>query len=128
MSSHTSPPRFQFSLRWMLVAVAIVAILLGLGSLSIGRGLIGLLLAISLRGVLPTIAVAAAVYGRGDVQAFAVGAVVCSIPILTTEIGSLSFTSLVLGTISQLIAMALCGVTAVATRRWVVRHGLTGGK
>ena len=43
----TAPsPRFQFSLRWLLIAVAIVAVLLGLGPFHIGQVLVGLLLAI----------------------------------------------------------------------------------
>ena len=122
MSSLNSPPRFQFSLRWLLIAVTIVAVLIGLGSIPVGQGLVGLLLAISLRGLLPTVAVVSAIYGRGDLRAFAIGAVVCCVPLLTTELGPLSFSGLILGTISQLIAMGLCGAVAIATRRWLMRQ------
>ena len=87
-----------------------------------------LLLAILLRGVLPTVAVIGAIYGRGELRAFAIGAVVCSIPVLTTELGPMSFAGLVVGTISQLMAMGLCGVVAVATHRWLARHGLLASK
>lgn len=128
MSSPSSPPRFQFSLRWLFVAVTCIAVLIGLGMLPFGQAIVGLLLAISLRGLLPTVAVASAIYGRGDLRAFAIGAVVVCIPLLTTELGSLSFLALVVATISQLIAMGLCGAVAVATRRWLMKQGLSDVK
>ena len=124
MSNQSPAPRFQFSLRWLLISVAVVALLLGLGSFPIGQGILGLLLAVVLRRLLPTVAIVSAIYGRGDVKAFAIGAAVCSIPILTTEIGPMNFAALGIATVSQLIAMGLCGFVAVATRRWLARHGL----
>jgi hypothetical protein len=127
--SNTSPaPRWQFSLRGLLIAVAVVAVVLGLGSFTIGQGLLGLLIAISLRGVIPTMAVVAAFYGRGDVRVFAMGAVVASVPLLTSELGSTSFPALVAGTIAHLMAMGLCGAAAVATRRWLIRQGMSDDK
>ena len=105
-----------------------MALVFGLGSFPIGQGLLGLLLAIVLRGLLPTVAIVSAIYGRGDVKAFAVGAAVCSIPVLTTEIGPMNFAALVLGTISQVIAMGFCGFVAVVTRRWLARRGLGSWK
>jgi len=128
MSNQSPAPRFQFSLRWLLISVAVVALLLGLGSFPIGQGLLGLLLAIMLRGLLPTVAIVSAIYGRGDVKAFAIGAAVCSIPVLTSDIGPMNFAGLLLATISQLIAMGLCGFVAMATRRWLARHGLGSWK
>lgn len=124
MSNQSPAPRFQFSLRWLLVSVAIVALVFGLGSFPIGQGLLGLLLAIMLQGLLPTVAIVTAIYGRGDVKAFAIGAAVCSIPILTAEIGPMNLAGLGIATVSQLIAMGVCGFVAVATRRWLARHGL----
>ena len=112
----------------MLISVAIVAGLLAMASLPVGQMILGLLIAIALRGLLPTIAVASAIYGRNEVRAFAIGAVVASIPVLTTELGPMNFPVLVLGTISQLIVMAICGAAAVATRRWLDRLGLTREK
>jgi hypothetical protein len=127
--SNTSPAlRWQFSLRGLLIAVAVVAVVLGLGSFTIGQGLLGLLIAISLRGVIPTMAVTAAFYGRADVRSFAIGAVVASVALLTGELGSTSFPALVAGTIAQLMAMGLCGAAAVATRRWLIRQGMSDAK
>ena len=63
----SSPPRFQFSLRWLLIAVTVVAVLLGLAVVSDradDRWLV--LLAVLLRGLFPTVAVVAAIYGRGE--------------------------------------------------------------
>jgi hypothetical protein len=128
MSNSSPAPRFQFSLRWLLISVAVVAVVLGLATFTIGQAFIGLLLAILLRGVFPTIAVISAIYGRGELRTFAIGAVVCSIPVVTSELGPMNSAGLIVGTISQLMAMGLCGVVAVATHRWLARHGLLASK
>jgi hypothetical protein len=91
MSEFLNRPRFQFSLRGLLIAMTVVAILLGLIVFPLGQMIVGLLLAVLLRGVLPTVAVAAAIYGQGRVQAFAIGAVVSCLPILFGDLGPLSF-------------------------------------
>jgi hypothetical protein len=127
--TNSSPvPRFQFSVRWLLISVAVVAGLLALASLNVGQVILGLLFTVVLCGLLPTVAVASAVYARGDLRTFAIGAVVASIPLLTSDLGQMGFPALVVGTISQLIAMALCGAAAVVTRRWLDRHGFTREK
>ena len=128
MSNESPAPRFQFSLRWLLISVAIVALVFGLGSFPIGQGILWMLLYVASRKLLPTVAIVTAIYGRGDVKAFAIGAAVCTIPVLTTEIGPMNFAALVLGTISQMIAMGLCGFAAMSTRRWLARHGLGSWK
>jgi hypothetical protein len=96
--------------------MTVVAVLIVFGALPV--------LAILLRGLLPTVVLIAAIYGRGDVRTFAIGAFVCYVPMLTADIGPLSFSALVLGTISQLVVMGICGAAAVATRRWLVGRGL----
>lgn len=126
MSEFLNRPRFQFSLRGLLIAMTVVAILLGLIVFPLGQMIVGLLLAVLLRGVLPTVAVAAAFYGRGRVQAFAIGAVVSCLPILFGDLGPLSFLGLIAGLVTQLVAAAVCGSVAVATREWIVRQGGTG--
>jgi len=126
MSEFMSRPRFQFSLRGLLITMTIVAVLLGLVVFPLGQMIVGLLLAVLLRGVLPTVAVVAAIYGRGRVQAFAIGAVVSCLPILFGDLGSPSFFGLIAGLVTQLIAAAVCGSVAVATREWVLRQGGTG--
>lgn len=126
MSEFLNRPRFQFSLRGLLIAMTVVAILLGLVVFPLGQIIVGLLLAVLLRGVLPTVAVAAAIYGRGRLQAFAIGAVVSCLPILFGDLGPLSFFGLIAALVTQLVAAAVCGIVAVATREWLVRQGGTG--
>lgn len=125
--SHSRTPRFQFSLRWLMIVVTVVALLLGLGVFAAGQVIVGLLLAIVLRGVIPTVAIVAAVFGRGETRALAIGAVVACIPILTTEIGPLRFSALIAGTISQFVAIGICGGVAVVTCRWIERHADSDG-
>ena len=120
MSSPNPPPLFQFSLKWLLVAVAVIALLLGFGAFP--------LLAVLLRVLLPTVAIVAAIYSRGDVRTFAIGAAVSCIPLLTGEVGRPGISTLFLGTISQLAVMGICGVAAVVTQRWLVRRGLADGE
>jgi hypothetical protein len=121
-------PRFQFSLRLLLAAVTIVAVLLGLGAFLTGQLLLGLMLAVLLRGVIPTMAVVTAFYGRGDLRAFAIGAVVVCVPTMTTDLGRLGFGDLVVGTVAQFVAIGFCGFVAVGVRRWLERHGLSNGR
>lgn len=120
MPDSSRVPRWQFSLRWLLVAVTLVAVALALGVF----GLLSLLCGILLRGVLPTISAICAVYSRGDVRAFAIGAVIAFIPLLVGGTESHNFTFLVGTTLSQALAVGLCGLVAVAVRRWLVKHGL----
>jgi hypothetical protein len=128
MSSSSPVPRFQFSLRWMLISVAVVALLFGLAAFPIGQVVLALLLAILLRGLLPTIALVAAIYGRGDVKAFAIGAAVSAVPALLTPLTATHLLTLLLGLVSQLIGMGICGAVAMATRRTLARRGLGSWK
>jgi hypothetical protein len=122
MSSLDTLPRFQFSLKWLLIAVAICAVLLAFAGVPAGQGLVGLFLSLVVRGVIPTAAVIGAIYGRGELQAFAIGAVVASVPILTAEIGPVLFSQLVVGLIWQVFVVVICGSMAVISRRWLERR------
>ena len=107
-------PRFQFSLAWLLIAVAVVAIALGFASSF--RSFIGSLLFVSACCVLPTPFVIAAIFGRGDIQSFAIGALVPWLTLLPW-MSSMAIWLLVLPII--------CGTLAVITRRWLRLFGGT---
>jgi hypothetical protein len=121
MPSFDFPPRFQFSLRGMLIAVAILAVLLWMST-----AVAGLLLWVTwslIYLLLPTPFVVAAVFTRGDIQAFAIG-------VLVPWVASWGSGGPRGGTLLGLIALALwlvvmggiCGIVAVASRRWLDRN------
>jgi hypothetical protein len=105
-------PRLQFGFAWLLIAVVVLAVFLGLASTF--RDFIGSLLFVSVCCVLPTPLVIAAIFGRGDIQSFAIGALV---PWLTL-IPWMSTMALWL-----LILPIICGTLAVITRRWLRLFG-----
>ena len=107
-------PRFQFSLAWLLVGIVVVAVLMGMASSF--RDFIGTLFFVSVCCVLPTPLVIAAIFGRGDIQSFAIGALV---PWLTL----LPWMSTM--AIWLLILPIICGTLAVVTRRWLRLFGGT---
>lgn len=121
MSDMSRPWRWRFSLRWMLIAVTLLAVALAIGV----YGMLSVLFGFVLRGLLPTMAAICAIYARGDVRAFAVGAFTALVPVLVGGTGSVHFTSLLGTTVSQLLAIGLCGAVAVATRRWLISQGKT---
>ena len=105
-------PRFQFSLAWLLIAVTVAAVVMGFAS-SV-RDLIGSLLFVTVCCVLPTPFVIAAIFGRGDIQSFAIGALVPWLTLLPW-VSSMAIWLLVLPLI--------CGTVAVITRRWLRLFG-----
>src|SRR4051812_8082234 len=105
-------PRLQFSLAWLLIAVTIVAIAMGMASSF--RGFVGSLFFVSLCCVLPTPFVIAAIFGRGDIQSFAIGALVPWLTLLPW-VSSMA--------IWLLILPLVCGTLAVVTRRWLRLFG-----
>ena len=121
MSDSVRTSRWQFSLRWLLVAVTIFAVLLAIGV----YGLLSVLIAFILRGLLPTVAVIGAIYARGDIRAFAIGATIALLPVLVAGTNSMRFTDVAALIFSQLLMIGLCGAVAVATRRWLISHGMT---
>jgi hypothetical protein len=108
----------------MLIAVTAVAVLFGLFAFPFGR----LVFVLLYRGVIPTVAVVAAIYGRDDLRAFAIGAMVVCVPILTTELGPLTYWTAMEATIAELVAIGACGFAAVAARRWIMRPGGSDAK
>jgi hypothetical protein len=124
MSILSRVANWQFSLRTMLIAVTIAAVALALGVF----GLLSVLVSFLLRALLPTVAAVCAVYARGDIRAFAIGAFVSLIPVLIGGIGSGRIAGLVAVILAQLLISGICGVVAVAVRRWLVGQGLADGE
>ncbi len=105
-------PKFQFNLVWLLVAI--VVLFLAMGAASSFRDLVGSLFFVSVCCVLPTPLVVAAIFGRGDIQSFAIGALVpwfTLLPWMSTMAMWL------------LILPLICGTIAVVTRRWLRLFG-----
>ena len=112
-----SLPRFQFSLGWLLIAVTVICVLLGLADLL--DGLIELVIGTLLWCAIPTPLVICTVYGSGDYRAFSIGGL---IPWVSAMFGTPQLSGIGLGPLLLIIPSAICGVLAVATRRWVVRR------
>jgi hypothetical protein len=112
-----SLPRFQFSLGWLLIVVTVICLLLGLAD--VFDGLIQLVIGTLLWCAIPTPLVICTVYGRGDYQAFSIGGL---IPWVSAVFGTPQLNPFGLGPLVLIIPSAVCGILAVATRRWVVRR------
>jgi hypothetical protein len=102
-------PRLQFSLAWLMIAVTVVAVVLALGGplLHIGWLIV--------RCVVPTPLVICAIFGRGYLRAFAIGALMPWVLIVPWNAEQGSFVNL----FTTLICSAACGFLAAATWRWV---------
>ena len=111
-------PRFQFSLAWLLIAVTIVAVALGLAA-TVGSFLNAVLFAV-ICCVLPTPLVICALFARGDVQAFAIGALVPWATLFAWAPGNSPF---VFG-VGLAVMATTCGALAVTTRRLIRRAGV----
>jgi hypothetical protein len=110
-------PRFRFSLAWLLICVTVVALALGI-SITLGSLVATLLFAV-VYCVLPTPLLICAIFARGDVQAFAIGAL---IPWWTSNTWLPSASSFSMA-IWLLVMCTICGVVAAITRRFVRRSG-----
>jgi hypothetical protein len=127
-----SLPRFQFSLRAQMILVTAVAVALGL-FVVIGWEFAWILFHAVMYCLVPTPLVILAIFGRGELRTFSVGALVPwfsvwsqSSPILVMIYGQnfrggRVFAWLVGSTIFMLVAGAGCGAIAVLTMRWVNR-------
>jgi hypothetical protein len=106
-------PRFRFSLAWLLMCVTIVALAFGL-SVTLGS-LVATLLFAMVYCVLPTPLLICAVFARGDVQAFAIGALIPWWTLSTWLPNASSFAM----AIWLLVMCTVCGVVGMVTRRWI---------
>jgi hypothetical protein len=114
---HVAPlSRFQFSLSSLLIVVTVVAVVLGLSA--VFGNLIGALALAIVFCVLPTPLVICAIFARGDIQAFAIGALVPFV----TMFASRPYQSYLAMIIWFLVLPGICGVVAVVTLRWVRRN------
>jgi hypothetical protein len=107
--------RFQFSLYWLMVVVTTVAVVFGLGA-SLGSFL-STVLYLVLLCVVPTPLVICAIFGRGYLRAFAIGAIVPWVMIFRFETERVT---LVLFAASLLFS-TVCGAIGVVTWRWIRR-------
>lgn len=113
-------PWFQFSMFRLMVVVTLVAILLGL-AVTFG-GFIDLVVGTLACCILPTPLVIAAIFGQGDVRAFGIGALIPWGALVLMRVPLFEF--FFLGIIWLLAMAGVCGVLAVATRRWLERSDL----
>jgi hypothetical protein len=115
----TAPPRFQFSLARLMVAVTAIALLLGFSS-TIGSTIAffnSIVLYILASGL-----VAFAVYSRGDLQAFAIGALVPCLPLMVGPFHSTGIASGLGYLVRLLLFSGICGAVATIARRWIVEN------
>jgi hypothetical protein len=105
-------PRVRFNFTWLLIAITILAIFMVMASSF--RDFIGSLLFVTFCCVLPTPFVITAIFARGDIQTFAIGALV---PWLTLLPWMPSMA------VWLLILPLICGTLAVVTRRWLRLFG-----
>lgn len=105
-------PRFQFNLVWLLIAIVVASLVMGVASSF--RDFLGSFFFVIVCCVLPTPLVIAAIFGRGDIQSFAIGALVPFVALLP----SMSTMALWL-----LVLPVICGTLAVITRRWLRLFG-----
>jgi hypothetical protein len=117
--SSAAPSRFQFSLRCLLIAMAVVAVLLA-ASLIVGDYVTALVVRPFVLLVVPACLLIFIVYGRQDLRAFGIGGLVPYVTILADKFPGMplfggNFTS----RIWTLLLVVACGVAAVATRRWI---------
>ena len=110
------PPRFQFSLKTLLIVATVVAVVLGIGGLlpALLRSLLGaVLLVVVVPGLLVT-----SVYARGPPQAFAQG-------VLGTTVvwQAMAPTDTLSKTLAWLLLSVVSGMVAIFVREWIRLHG-----
>jgi hypothetical protein len=129
--SRGGAPPLQFGLKWLMVAVTIVAVLMVL----MQWALVHAIIVAMLWCVLPTPLMISALYGRGECRSFAIGALVPWLS-LWAAFGEYPFGPIGTTGWGQTLSLAIflpvlagvCGVVAVAVRRWIVRRGLGSGE
>ncbi len=100
---------------WVMVFITVACIFLFF-AVTFGD-FIGLTVASLVWCVLPTPLIIFVVYGRGDLQAFALGALV---PWITLIVRTPNSVTLLAATFWLLPLSAICGFTAAMTRRWLL--------
>jgi hypothetical protein len=109
------PPRFQFSLGRLMIVVTIACVMLGVWEILPVGFVDNVVISSIVLGVIPTVLITCSIYARGDLQTFAMGALVPWLSVLITQGGPLR----VWGLGAWFFVGGVCGVVAVATRRWL---------
>jgi hypothetical protein len=117
-TNHCSMPRFRFSLWWLMAAITAASVFLFI-SVSFG-GFIAVVIASTLWCIVPTPLVVIAIYGRGDLKAFAIGALIPWVMLISMRYPAEGL--FLAASIWLLPLCAICGVLAAATRRWIQPH------
>jgi hypothetical protein len=116
-------PRFQFSLRWLLIVVTLAAILFGLSAL-VGDWFFPTFIFV----LFPTPLIVAIIHARGEIRTFAIGGLIPWVYLSISAWGSgnlaMQFETLIL----LLFLASASGALAVGTRRWIERNGYGNGR
>jgi hypothetical protein len=122
MPSTNSPraPRFQFSLAALLLLITVSAVFLGLVTTVAGSILLAVFSWIILY-ILPSFLLVSAIYGRDDVRAFAIGALVPIVAFIFDRQASAGH-SFLERTVGLAATSGVCGLVAVITRRWLLEN------
>jgi hypothetical protein len=122
MPSANSPraPRFQFSLAALLLLITVTAVFLGLVT-TVAGSILFLVFSWIILYILPTVILVWAIYGSGDVRAFAIGALV-PIVAFTIQGQTAAGHSFMERTIGLAATSGVCGLVASITRRWLLEN------
>jgi hypothetical protein len=107
---------FRFSLKWLMIALTAACILLFL-TVTFGD-FVEVAFFSAIWCIVPTPLIIFAIYGRGDLQAAAIGALVPYATLMILRVPT-AWSSYFNATLWLLPMSALCGVLAAATRRWM---------
>ena len=105
-------PRVKYSLAWLLIGITVIVIVFGLASSF--RDFVGSLVFVTICCVVPTPFVIATIFARGDIQTFAIGALMPWLTLLPWMTSMATW---------LLILPIICGTLAVVTRRWLRLFG-----
>lgn len=119
-------PRFQFSLAWLLVAMTAVAVVLAISQTVLGKYIIAAVVSSVVGGIVPAALVIVALFGRGELRVFSIGALVpwvASRPVIRVPMDNSLWLPIVGQWAYTLITAAVCGGVAVVVYRWIQRRG-----
>jgi hypothetical protein len=106
-------PRFRFSLAWLLIGITIVAVVLGLAHfVGPAFGFVFKLVTLAIACIVPTPLIICAVFGRGYVRAFSIGAIVPWVIGLRWDESVFASITLLLITVTL---SAVCGIVGAST-------------
>jgi hypothetical protein len=123
MSDLDPSPRLQFSTRWLLAAVAVVALLLGAGVVA-GGLLDAFLLRPAVTLFIPTCLLVVALHSKGEVRASAIGGLVPYAWMLADVFPGVGTWGVSGGRLWIALMVVACGLIGKLTYRWLDRNGL----